>query len=125
MNVHLVASPILVLLLSHYAPSQPVSRGVDQTGPPTRDTANTADALKQNLIRQIALAEAAVRQAEAAHESNAVLSRTYVQLGLWYQSAAQFGRSEAALDHAVSLLRQPFESRAEIAYWTRSGLSAT
>jgi hypothetical protein len=32
------------------------------------------------IMRQIALAEAAVRQAEAAHESNAVLNRTYVQL---------------------------------------------
>jgi tetratricopeptide (TPR) repeat protein len=115
MNVRLVASPILVLLLSHYAPGQQMSQGVDQTGPPTRVTADTADALKQNLMRRIALAEAAVRQAEAAHESNAVLSRAYVQLGLCYQSAAQWGRAEAALDHAVSLRRQLFESGADLA----------
>ncbi len=115
MNVRLVASPILVLLLSHYAPGQQMSRGVDQTGPPTRVTANAADALKQNLMRRIALAEAAVRQAEAAHESNVVLSRTYMQLGLWCQSAAQWGRSEAALGHAVSLLRQSFEPGADLA----------
>jgi tetratricopeptide (TPR) repeat protein len=115
MNVRLVASPILVLLLSHYAPGQQVSLGVDQTGPPTRVTANAADALKQNLMRRIAVAEAAVRQAEAAHESNVVLSRAYVQLGLWCQNAALWGRSEAALDHAVSLLRQPFEPGADLA----------
>jgi tetratricopeptide (TPR) repeat protein len=90
-------------------------RGVDQTGPPARVTANTADAVKQSLMRQIALAEAAVRRAEAAHESNVVLSRTYVQLGLWYQSAAQWGRSEAALDHAVSLLRHTSEPGADLA----------
>jgi tetratricopeptide (TPR) repeat protein len=107
MNVRLVASPVLVLLLSHYAPGQEMPRGLDQTGPPARVTANTADAVKQNLMRQVTLAEAAVRQADAAHESNVVLSRTYVQLGLWYQNAAQWGRSEAALEHAVSLLRHP------------------
>src|SRR5258705_7563231 len=115
MNVRLVASPILVLLLSHYAPGQQVSLGVDQTGPPTRVTANTADALKQNLMRRIALAEAAVRQAESAHESNVVLSRAYVQLGLWCQNAAQWGRSEAALNHAVALARQPFEPGVDLA----------
>src|SRR3981189_2612021 len=115
MNVRLVASPILVLLLSHYAPGQQMSRGVDQTGPPAPVTANSADALKQNLMRRIALAEAAVRQAESAHESNVVPSRTYVQLGLWCQNAAQFGRSEAVLEHAVSLLRHPFESGADLA----------
>ncbi len=89
MNVRLVASPILVLLLSHYAPGQQMPRDVDQTGPQTRATANPADAVKQNLMRRVAVAEAAVRQAEAAHESNVVLSRTYMQLGLWCQSAAQ------------------------------------
>jgi tetratricopeptide (TPR) repeat protein len=92
-----------------------MSRGVDQTGLATGAASNTADALKQNLIGRIALAEAAVRQAEAAHESTVVLSRTYVQLGLCYQSAAQWGRAEAALDHAVSLRRQRFESGADLA----------
>jgi tetratricopeptide (TPR) repeat protein len=115
MNVRLVASPVLVLLLSHYAPGQEMPRGVDQTGRPAGVTANTADAVKQKLMRQIALAEAAVRQAEAAHESNVVLSKTYVQLGLWYQNAAHWGRSEAALEHAVSLLRHTSEPSAELA----------
>ncbi len=115
MNVRLVVSPILVLLLSHYAPGQPMAVGVDQTGQPTNVTANTADAVKQNLMRRVALAEAVVRQAEAAHATNEVLSRDYVQLGLWYQNAAQWGRSEAALDHAISLLRHPLEPGADLA----------
>jgi tetratricopeptide (TPR) repeat protein len=115
MNVRLVASPVLVLLLSHYAPGQQMSRGVDQTGPPTRVTANTADAVKQNLMRRIALAEAAVRRAEAAHENIIALSQTYLQLGLWYQNAAQWNRSEAVLDHAVSLLRHTSEPGADLA----------
>jgi tetratricopeptide (TPR) repeat protein len=56
-----------------------------------------------------------VRQAEAAHESNVVVSKAYVQLGLWYQNAAHWGRSEAALDHAVSLLRHTSEPGADLA----------
>jgi len=115
MNVRLVASPVLVFLLSHYAPGQQMARGVDETGPAARVSANTAEATKQNLMRLVALAEAAVRQAEAAHESNVELSKKYVQLGLWYQNAAQWGRSEAALEHAVSLLRHPSGPDADLA----------
>jgi tetratricopeptide (TPR) repeat protein len=115
MKVRLVASPVLVFLLSHYAPGQQMPRGVDETGPPARVTANTADAVKQNLMRQIAVAEAVVRQAEAKHESNAVLSKAYVQLSLWYQNAAHWGQSEAALEHAISLLRYPSGPEAELA----------
>jgi tetratricopeptide (TPR) repeat protein len=115
MKVRLVASLILVLLLSHYAPGQPMAVSADQTGQPANVTANTADAVKQNLMRRVALAEAVVRKAEAAHATNEVLSRAYVQLGLWYQNAAQWGRSEAALDHAISLLRHPLEPGADLA----------
>lgn len=115
MNVRFVASPVLVFMLSHYAPGQPTPRGVDEAGQPAGATANTADAAKQNVMRQIALAEAAVRQAETAHESNFVLSKAYVQLGLWYQNAAHWARSEAALDHAVLLLRHTSEPDADLA----------
>ncbi|HEY1994250.1 MAG TPA: tetratricopeptide repeat protein [Edaphobacter sp.] len=115
MNVRLVASPVLILLLSHYAPGQEMPRGADQTGPPARVTATTPEGVKQNLMRQIALAEAAVRQAEAAHDSNVVLSKKYVQLGLWYQNAAEWGRAEAVLEHAISLLRHPAGPDAELA----------
>jgi tetratricopeptide (TPR) repeat protein len=115
MNVRLVASPILVLLLSHCAPGQPMAVAVDQTGQSANVTANTADAVKQDLMRRVGSAEAVVRKAEAAHATNEVLSRAYVQLGLWYQNAAQWGRSEAALDHAISLLRHPLEPGTDLA----------
>jgi tetratricopeptide (TPR) repeat protein len=115
MNVRFVASPVLVFMLSHYAPGQPTPRGVDEAGQPAGATANTADAAKQKVMRQIALAEAAVRQAETAHESNFVLSKAYLQLGLWYQNAAHWARSEAALDHAVLLLRHTSEPDADLA----------
>lgn len=115
MNVRLVASPVLVLLLSCYAPGQQMLRGADETGPPTRVTANAADAYKQKLMRRVAVEEAAVRQAESAHETNVALSKAYVQLGLWYQTSAQWNRSEAALNHAVSLLRHTSEASADLA----------
>ncbi|HEY1994503.1 MAG TPA: tetratricopeptide repeat protein [Edaphobacter sp.] len=115
MNVRLVAGRVLILLLSHYISGQEIARGVDQTGPPARVAANSADAAKQNIMRQVGLAEAAVRKAEAAHESNIVLSKAYVQLALWYENAAQWNRSEAVLEHAVSLLRGPSVSGAELA----------
>src|SRR5580700_5151256 len=33
MNVRFIASPVLVLMLSHYAPAQQMPRGVDEAGP--------------------------------------------------------------------------------------------
>jgi tetratricopeptide (TPR) repeat protein len=115
MNVRLIMSPFLSLLLSHYAPGQPMSQAVDETGPSTRVTANAANAFKQDLLNKIALAEIAVRQAESAHATNVVLSKDYVQLGLWYEDTAQWARSEAALEHAVSLLRHTPEPGADLA----------
>ncbi|MCU1247435.1 MAG: tetratricopeptide repeat protein [Edaphobacter sp.] len=115
MKVRLVASPILVLLFSHFAPGQQMPRGVDEAEPPTRVTANAADAYRQKLIRRVAMEEAAVRQAEAAHATNVALSKAYLQLGMWCQNAAQWPRSEAALDHAVALLRHPPGPSADLA----------
>jgi tetratricopeptide (TPR) repeat protein len=56
-----------------------------------------------------------VRQAEAAHATNVLLSKTYLQLGLWYQTAALWERAEAAFEHAVSLLRNTPEAGADLA----------
>ena len=113
MNVRLVASPVLVWLLSYYAPGQSMPSGVDQTGSSARVSANTS--VRQNLMNRVAEAEAAVRQAEAAHATNVALSKTYLQLGLWCQSAALWERAEAALEHAVSLLRNTSEPGSDLA----------
>lgn len=105
MNARLIASPILFLLLSHCAPGQQALGGIDETGPLMRGTAGDADAYKQKLMRQIALEEEGVRKAESAHATNIELGNAYVRLGLLYSDAAQWGRAEAGLEHAVSLLR--------------------
>src|SRR5258707_1051597 len=115
MNIRLVASPILVLLLSHYAPGQPMPRVADETGPPMQVAANASDVYKQKLMLRIAVEEAAVRQAESVHATNVELSKAYVQLGVWYQAAAQWERSEAALEHAISLVRHTSEAGADLA----------
>jgi tetratricopeptide (TPR) repeat protein len=115
MNVRLVVSPFLALLLSHYAPGQPTSQAVDEIGSSTRVTASAATAFKQSLMDKIVLAEIAVRQAESAHATNVVLGKDYVQLGLWYEDTVQWARSEAALEHAVSLLRHTPEPGADLA----------
>jgi tetratricopeptide (TPR) repeat protein len=114
MKARLVVSPVLVLLLSACAPGQQMSQGVDEIGQPAHATAN-ASAFKQQLTRRIALQMAAVRQAEAAHVTNVELSRIYGQLGLLYQDAAQWEQSEAALEHAVALLRPASEPAEDLA----------
>ena len=108
MNVRLIPNAIVLLLLSHCAGGQSLpAQGADPSRPPIFVAPNTSDAYKQGLLRRVALAQAAVQQAEAAHATNVALSKAYVQLGLWCQNAAQWDRSEAALAHAVALLRNP------------------
>jgi tetratricopeptide (TPR) repeat protein len=115
MNVRLVAGSVLVLLLSHSAPGQQMPRDVGETGAPPGVTADAADVFKQKLMRRIALEETAVRQAESAHATNVELSELYMRLGLSYSGAAQWGRSEAVLEHAVSLLRHTSGAVADLA----------
>jgi tetratricopeptide (TPR) repeat protein len=107
MKVRLLATPILSLLLAQCAPGQSVSQGAGQSSLPAEVSVNTSDAIKQKFLRGIAQAQAAVKQAEAAHATNVTLSKAYTQLGLWCQNLAQWDRSEAALERAVALLRQP------------------
>jgi tetratricopeptide (TPR) repeat protein len=114
MNVRLVASSVLALLLLSYASGQQTLQGGGEADPTARAAADTGT-FKENLSHRIALEEAAVRQAESAHASNVALSKIYVQLGLFYQDAAQWGASEVVLRHAVSLLRPATEPREELA----------
>ena len=115
MNVRLVAGSVLVLLLSHLAPGQQMSRDVGETGAPAGVTADAADVFKQKLMRQIALEEVAVRQAESAHATSLELATTYMRLGLSYSDAAQWERSEAVMEHAVFLLRRTSATVADLA----------
>jgi tetratricopeptide (TPR) repeat protein len=113
MNVRLVASPILVLLLSVFADGQQAPRSGEQIG--TAVTLDTGSSFKQELAHHIVLLEAFVRQAEAAHATDAELARRYVKLGVAYENATQWARSEAALEHAIALARHAPEPNAELA----------
>src|SRR5580658_6313421 len=115
MNVRLVVSPILILLLSNYAPGQQMSQGSGEISPTVRASASAQVAFKQDLMHRIVIAEASVRQAESAHATGVELGRLYGQLGLLYEDAAQWERSEATLEHAVSLLRHTAESSRDLA----------
>jgi len=113
MSVRFVVS--VALLLSSYAPGQQTLQSgseTEQTGPVA---ANAGVAFKQQLMHRIALEEEALRQKESAHVANVELSRAYEQLGLSYESAAAFERSEAALKHAVSLLGHLSEPSEDLA----------
>ncbi|HEY1994251.1 MAG TPA: tetratricopeptide repeat protein [Edaphobacter sp.] len=90
-------------------------RGTDEIGPPTGVTVGDAGAYKQNLMRRIALEEEGVRKAESAHATNVELGKAYARLSLLYSDAAQLGRAEAGLEHAVSLLRHASEPDADLA----------
>jgi tetratricopeptide (TPR) repeat protein len=114
MNVRYVVGPVLALLLSTHAPGQPMSQEASEIGQSVRVPA-TAGAFKQELLRRITLEEAAVRQAESAHATNVELARVYVQLGLLYQDVALWEKSEAVLEHAVSLLRHTADQSGNLA----------
>jgi tetratricopeptide (TPR) repeat protein len=114
MNVRLVVSPVLALLLATYAPGQQMSRDAGEIGQSVHVDA-TAGAFKQNLMRRITLEEATVRQMESAHATNVELATVYVRLGLSYQDAALWEKSEAVLEHAVSLLRHTAEQSGNLA----------
>jgi tetratricopeptide (TPR) repeat protein len=117
MKVHRILIPILALLLSSDGYGQVVSQGVE-SGPPTvRAEANAAGVFREDLARRIAFEEAAVRREESEHAPDVEVARTYAQLGLLYQDAAQWARSEAVMEHALSLLRhapEPGETLAAI-----------
>ena len=78
-------------------------------------TASAGGAVKQDLERRIALQQEAVRQAEAAHVTDIELASRYARLGVLYEIATQWARSEAAVEHAVSLARHAPEPSEELA----------
>ena len=64
---------------------------------------------RQEVLHRIAVSEADLRQKESAHADNAVLGRGYIQLGLWYEDAGLWNKSEADLEQAVALFRHVSE----------------
>jgi tetratricopeptide (TPR) repeat protein len=91
MNLRLFIRPVLVLLLAPCAVGQQSLKGI-----PTR----------AEELRQIAMCEAAVKEAESTHASDAVLAKLYTRLASLYEDTARYDESEAVLEHAISLLRR-------------------
>ena len=112
MNIGLVIG--VALLLSSYTFCQQTLQS-SEAGQPTRVTATDSSEFKQQLLRRIALEETTVKQAESAHTTDVTLGRFYLKLGLWYQEVAWWERSEAALGHAVALLRRSSELSGDLA----------
>jgi tetratricopeptide (TPR) repeat protein len=75
----------------------------------------SSTAFKLEVERRIGRMEDAARKSEASHASDLELGKIYAQLGLLYEDAGQWGRSESAVEHAVSLLRRDEASKKELA----------
>jgi tetratricopeptide (TPR) repeat protein len=112
MNIRLVIG--VALLLSSYVHGQQTLQG-REAGQSTRVTATDSSEFKRQLLRQVALEETALKEAESAHATTVTLGRLYMKLGLLYQEVAWWERSEAALAHAVCLLRSPSEPSGDLA----------
>lgn len=113
MNARLVVS--FALLLSSYAPAQQTLQNGAETGQAAGVNANAGVAFKQELMSRIARYEEAVRKAESAHVASVELGNLYRELGLLYEDAAAWERSEAAMKHAISLLEHSSEPSGDLA----------
>jgi tetratricopeptide (TPR) repeat protein len=101
MNIRLVIGLVVTLLLCPFAFG--------------RQVAPTDNSPKQQILRRIAVSEAALQQRESAHADNAVLGKGYIQLGLWYEDAGLWNKAEADLEHAAALFRHSSGSNGDLA----------
>jgi tetratricopeptide (TPR) repeat protein len=100
MNLRLFFRPLLALLLATCAFGQ-------QTAPeiPTRAEG----------LRQIAMYEAAIKDARSARASDVVMATMFSRLASLNVDAGRYGESEAALEQAISLWRRSPASSGELA----------
>lgn len=138
MNLRPMIGPVLALLLAPWAGGEQVCRGDDESLRPARAAANvfvpvatagcdqaaakpedapgvssrsgTELPTRAELLRQIAVYEAAAREARSAHASDVTVAKVYAQLASCYGDAGWYEQSEAALERAISLLRGHAES---------------
>jgi tetratricopeptide (TPR) repeat protein len=108
MRRYLVAV-LVVGLLAEFAAGQQVGQGEGgsaqpKSGAPSGKKVEFPD--RPELLRRIALYEAAARKAEAAPPADGSLVRIYRELGLMYENLAMYPRSEQATRRALWLLRE-------------------
>jgi tetratricopeptide (TPR) repeat protein len=143
MNLRPMIGPVLALLLAPCAGGEQVCRGDDESLRPARAAANvivpvaaavcgkaaakpedasgvsprsgTELPTRAEFLRQITVYEATAREARSAHASDITVAKVYGQLASCYGDAGMYEQSEAALEHAISLLRGHVESSRELA----------
>ncbi len=115
MNVRLFVCPILSVLLCSVASGQQEAQGGGGSSTSVSASTSKGPDLKQEIARRISILEAAIRKAEATHAADVELGNAYRQLALLYEDAAEWGRSEATLEHAISLLHRSAESSKDMA----------
>lgn len=114
MSARFVFGFALAIATSCCGVSQLASTGND-AGITARAAGGSRGPFKQELMRRIAVEEAAVRQAEAAHATDVELGRAYWRLGLSCEDAAELGRAEAAFGRSESLFRRVANDGSELA----------
>jgi tetratricopeptide (TPR) repeat protein len=87
------------------------SAGDTQSAPQFRESIPN----RAELLRRIAMYEVATRKAESDHASDVVIAKLYSSLAILYDSAAMYDPSEAAFEHAISLLRRDPKSSDQLA----------
>jgi tetratricopeptide (TPR) repeat protein len=132
MNLRLLIGAVFPLLLVSWAGAQEICGENGESVQPVRVLANmivpvstagcrmpetTEDRLivrqqaiieilpREELLRRISVYEAALRGPGRVHESDFYMAMAYGELASFYGDAAMYGQSEAAFEHAISLLR--------------------
>jgi tetratricopeptide (TPR) repeat protein len=70
---------------------------------------------RAEVLRRIGVYEAALREPEVAHTSDATVAKAYARLASLYEDAAMYERAEAALRHAIALSRGSAEWSGQLA----------
>jgi tetratricopeptide (TPR) repeat protein len=108
MNIRPVISVVFALVYSCGLSGQQLEDGRNGAG-------ETSRPFKEELELRIGEMEDTARKSEASRASDLELGKIYEQLGLLYEDAAQWTRSESAGEHAVALLRRDEASKKELA----------
>jgi len=115
MSTRFVLGFVVALEMSCCVFSQQMLQTNDSAGAAQSAAGGSRGQSRQELLRSVAADEAAVRKAEAAHATDEQLGVAYWRLGIAYEGAAEWGRSEAALERSASLFRRVADGGSKLA----------
>jgi tetratricopeptide (TPR) repeat protein len=143
MKPRLLIRPLLILLVAPFVDGQQMCSGGGESAPPasavvsanvpvasagcspmTTKVNGSADLdsrvvteipTRVEVMRRIAVYEAALRGPESARADDATVAKAYSRLASLYEDVAMYERSETALEHAISLLRRDAELSGQLA----------